>query len=44
MEWRIFLMDGGQDDFLIAGFGNIDQEVNRSLEEHERAFFEKCRA
>ena len=31
------------DDFLIAGFGNSDQEVNTSLERHERAFLEKCR-
>ena len=31
------------DDFLIAGFGKTEQEVNRSLEENERAFFEKCR-
>ena len=31
------------DDFLIAGFGNSDQEVNSSLERHERAFLEKCR-
>ena len=31
------------DDFLIAGFGNSDREVNNSLERHERAFLEKCR-
>ena len=31
------------DDFLIARFGNSDQEVNSSLERHERAFLEKCR-
>ena len=31
------------DDFLIARFGNSDQEVNTSLERHERAFLEKCR-
>ena len=31
------------DYFLIAGFGNTDQEVNNSLERHERAFLEKCR-
>ena len=31
------------DDFLIAGFGSTDQEVNLSLERNERAFFEKCR-
>ena len=29
------------DDFLIAGFGNSDQEVNTSPERHERAFLEK---
>ena len=26
------------DDFMIAGFGNSDREVNNSLERHERAF------
>ena len=31
------------DDFLLTGFGNGDQEVNSSLERHERAFLEKCR-
>ena len=31
------------DDFLIAGFGSTDKEVNNSLERHERAFLEKCR-
>ena len=31
------------DDFLIAGFGSTDLEVNLSLERNERAFFEKCR-
>ena len=31
------------DDFLIAGFGNSDQEVDNSLERHEHAFLEKCR-
>ena len=31
------------DDFLIAGFGSTDHEVNQSLERNERAFFEKCR-
>ncbi len=30
------------DDFLIAGFGNTDDEVNASLERNERAFFQKC--
>ena len=30
------------DDFLIARFGNSDQEVNNSLERHEHAFLEKC--
>ncbi|RLJ22758.1 hypothetical protein DJ031_00290, partial [bacterium endosymbiont of Escarpia laminata] len=32
------------DDFLIAGFGKTEQEVNQSIEDNERAFFEKCRA
>ena len=31
------------DDFLIAGFGETDAEVNSSLEKNERAFFKKCR-
>ena len=31
------------DDFLIAGFGNSDQEVNNRLERYERAFLEICR-
>ena len=31
------------DDFLIAGFGETDAEVNLSLEKNERAFFKKCR-
>ena len=31
------------DDFLIAGFGNSDREVNDSLERREHAFVEKCR-
>lgn len=31
------------DDFLIAGFGTTDHEINQSLERNERAFFEKCR-
>ena len=31
------------DDFLIAGFGNSDQEGNNSLERHEGPFLEKCR-
>ena len=31
------------DDFLIAGFGNTEHEVNQSLERNERAFLEKCR-
>jgi hypothetical protein len=31
------------DDFLIAGFGNTEEEVNASLERNERIFFEKCR-
>ena len=31
------------DDFLIAGFGSTDREVNQSLERNERAFLEKCR-
>ena len=31
------------DDFLIAGFGTTDDEVNLSLESNERAFLEKCR-
>ena len=31
------------DDFLIAGFGKTDAEVNLSLEKNERAFFKKCR-
>ena len=30
-------------DFLVAGFGSTDKEVNNSLEGHERAFLEKCR-
>ena len=31
------------DDFLIAGFGATDTEVNASLEKNERAFLLKCR-
>ena len=31
------------DDFLIAGFGETDAEVNSGLEKNERAFFKKCR-
>jgi len=31
------------DDFLIAGFGATDTEVNASLEKNERAFLQKCR-
>ena len=31
------------DYFLIAGFGDTEEEVLRSLETNERAFFEKCR-
>ncbi|CAB3985408.1 Transposon Ty3-G Gag-Pol poly, partial [Paramuricea clavata] len=31
------------DDFLIAGFGETGEEVDRSLETNERAFFKKCR-
>ena len=31
------------DDFLIAGFGSTDREVNQSLERNEHAFLEKCR-
>ena len=31
------------DDFLIAGFGTTDDEVNLNLESNERAFLEKCR-
>ncbi|KAL9978343.1 hypothetical protein ACROYT_G015844 [Oculina patagonica] len=31
------------DDFLIAGFGATDAEVNASLEKNERAFLQKCR-
>ena len=31
------------DDFLVAGFGSTDKEVNNSLEGRERAFLEKCR-
>lgn len=30
------------DDFLIAGFGSTDREVNQSLERNEQAFLEKC--
>ena len=30
------------DDFLIAGFGETDAEVNSSFEKNERAFFKKC--
>ena len=30
------------DDFLIAGFGATDTEVNASLEKNERAFLQKC--
>jgi len=30
------------DDFLIAGFGASDTEVNASLEKNERAFLQKC--
>ena len=31
------------DDFLIAGFGSTDCNVNQSLERNEGAFLEKCR-
>jgi hypothetical protein len=31
------------DDFLIAGFGETGEEVDRSLETNEQAFFKKCR-
>ena len=31
------------DDFLIAGLGNTDHEVNQSLERNKQAFIEKCR-
>ena len=31
------------DDFLIAGFGSTDRNVNQSLERIEGAFLEKCR-
>ena len=31
------------DDFLIAGFGTTDDEVNLCLESNECAFLEKCR-
>ena len=31
------------DDFLIAGFGRTDHEVNQSLERNEHVFFKKCR-
>ena len=31
------------DDFLIAGFGNTDEEVNATLDRNERAFLKKCR-
>lgn len=31
------------DDFLIAGFGETDAEVDASLEKNERAFLQKCR-
>ena len=31
------------DDFLIAGFDETEEEVSRSLETNERAFFQKCR-
>lgn len=31
------------DDFLTPGFRSSGQEVNNSLERHERALFEKCR-
>ena len=30
------------DDFVIAGFGETDAEVNSSLEKNEHAFFKKC--
>lgn len=30
------------DDFLIAGFGNTDHEVNQSLERNEQAFLENA--
>jgi hypothetical protein len=31
------------DEFLIAGFGETEEEVDRSVKENERAFFQKCR-
>ena len=31
------------DDFLIAGFGSTDRDVNQSLDRNERAFLDKCR-
>ena len=31
------------DDFLIAGFGVSDKEINTSLARQEHAFFQKCR-
>ena len=31
------------DDFVIAGFGDTDEEANKSLEDNERSFFAKCR-
>ena len=31
------------DDFLIAGFGESDDEIHTSLKRHEHAFFQKCR-
>ena len=31
------------DDFLIAGFGETEEDVDASLERNERAFFQKCR-
>jgi hypothetical protein len=31
------------DDFLIARYGETEEEVDRSLEANEHAFFQKCR-
>ena len=38
-----FVEDLNGVDFLIAGFGDTEDEVLRRLETNERAFFEKCR-
>ena len=31
------------DDFVIAGFGDTDEEANKSLEDNKCSFFAKCR-